>query len=737
MAEERKRTIRTRDGIVISDIPESVPNTDPMLKEMVDNIRATTGPGQYSFENPLPAANVPPPAPPAPTTQAPPLQPGNVTSPRAALAIAEQQAAGAPPISTQPPVPTPTQEGEEPRTDMMGLLGGAARGAAPIAAGALLGAPLGPVGSLIGAGAAGVTTALGDPIIDTINSWFGTKYTRPTDALNDLFTRLGVANPDTAAERVVQATSQGAAAAGSTVALGQALQHTPGLAQTVTKGIGRVLADSPAAQYGGGIGSAAAAQTTQELGGGPLAQTGAALAGGLLGSSIGNVRTAPVNTQVIDDAADVGVDIMTSDVRPPSTFAGKWLQTAGERIPVFGTGALRSNQQAQRVTAVRDIIRQYGADDIAALSDDLVDDLLSARRTQLTRLYGMREEVIESLADVDMPVDVQRTLGTIENEITKLEGLRLPELDPVISRLRDWANAIDNQDLGNIEQIRRQLSESFSAPALTNVRSIGERALTNIYGALRQDMSDYVARHGDDALLTKWTTSNNRLAELTEDLGIPALKRVLNRGETTPETINQLLFSQNRSDVVRLYRDLTDAGRARARTAILARAAERAGGEITDPDRFVREVRRLGNQTGIFFREEDARQLEGLMRVLEVTGRATASNRAPSPTAQSIIPLSAAGLASFFGGGLQGFLGTLAAAGTGGVIARAYESAPVRNILVQIPRVARGSAQEAALFKRLLETLRATSATRPTPEGGGFRLPEPNENTNTEDLIQG
>jgi len=718
-------TIRTRDGINLAGVPKSLLETDEeFLKAYVQQLRDTSGPGEYTFKG-------------MPASESSYLHPSKTYEPKSSppdlvdrMAIRDRAGVAGPPL---PPGYTPPQEtgpqetGPQetgPRTDLAGLMGGVVRGAGPTAmgaaTGAAIGAPFAGVGAVpgaaIGAMAGGLTQIAGDPIVSLVNRVLGTNYTLPTVALSDLFTKLGVAEPDTAAERIVQATAQGVAGAGGSVALGQTMQAGQGLTQTMKGTIGGMLADSPVAQYGGGAGSAAASQGAEELGAGPIAQLGAGLAGGVVGAGLSNINLVRSTKPPIEEAASAGVRVMTSDVRPPNTFVGKWIRNLGERIPIVGTGTLRSAQQAERAAAVRSIIRQYGADDVANLADDIVDDLLTTRRSRLSQFTGAKEEVIEAMTDTDIAVGVQRTLDAIDVQVTQLKSLNTREVQPVISRLEDWAVAIQNQDLANIEVLRRQLGESFSAPSLVGVRSVSERALTNIYGPLRQDMTDYIKEFGTERLLTKWVTANNRLSEMAEEMAVPALKRVLNRGDATPEVVNNLLFSRNRSDVARMYRELTPDGRATARTAIIARAAERAGGEIPDPDIFVREVKRLGDQVGVFFNDGDARQLEGLMRVLEITSRAASASKGPSSIAMGVVPLSAAGIASYFGGGVKGFGLAIGGGAAYGLAARAYESVPVRNILMALPRVAQGSTQEAALLRRLFDTIRAVEATQEAPE---------------------
>lgn len=176
-----------------------------------------------------------------------------------------------------------------PSTTLEGVTGAITRGAGPIAAGALIGAAAGAPfagvgaipGALAGAGAAGLSTMVADPIVGAVNSLFGTQYTMPTQAMEDLLTRAGVAKPQSEAERILQSTVQGAASAGGGVALGRTLQAAAGAGAPVTQAVGQVLASQPALQTVAGAMGGAAGQTAAELGAGTVGQIAASVAGGV------------------------------------------------------------------------------------------------------------------------------------------------------------------------------------------------------------------------------------------------------------------------------------------------------------------------------------------------------------------------------------------------------------------------------------------------------------------------
>lgn len=605
-------------------------------------------------------------------------------------------------------------------TTLQGLTGAVTRGLAPIAAGATLGAAAGlPVagvgaipGAIAGAGAAALAMTVGDPIVSSINSLLGTKYTLPTQAMEDLLTRLGVAEPKTAAERIVQTTTAGAAGSGGMAAAGKAVEMAAGMARPITQAVGAQMAAKPVAQIAGGAVSGLAGQTAKEMGAGPVGQIAASVLGGMAGAKLATTKIQPTAAQLPSDIAAAeraGVTLMTTDVVPPRTFASKWLQTIGERLPGVGTGGLRKEQQTQRIEAVRNVLRDFGADDAARATDDVMADLATKRGADLAKYAGAKTEVIERLGQAGT-VPMNNTVQAIDDQITKLQGLKTQEVAPIIERLTDWKAALQGQNLINVETLRKQIGESFKAPELASIRGIGEKSLSSIYKPLKQDMESFITQVGERRDVTKWKVADKRLADLAGELDMGTLKSVLRRGDATPEVIGNMLFSKKPSEVSQLYASLTPSGRESARAAILSRAAEKATAEVAEgtvvsPDKFANEVKRLGTSIGVFFTGDDLKQVEGLTRVLNITKRASEAAAAPPTGVQAAIPVSAAALSSFFGGGLPGFIATLGTAGGVGVAARIYESAPIRNLLIKIPQTVSGSPEEAALLKRLTATI--------------------------------
>ena len=237
------------------------------------------------------------------------------------------------------------EEQREPSTTATGLAGAATRGMALPAAGATLGAMMGAPfagigaipGAIAGAGAATLAGLVADPVVGSINSLFGTKYTMPTDALEDLLTRVGVAEPRTAAERIVQTTTAGASGGAGGVALGKAVEAAA--AGPVAREVGRLMATTPALQTVTGGTSAGAGQIAKESGAGTGGQIAAQVAGAIVPSIPSAVRT--VTQQAARQIAPAGAGIR-EQVEPTIRESLQSIKaTVGEKISPQDTATLK------------------------------------------------------------------------------------------------------------------------------------------------------------------------------------------------------------------------------------------------------------------------------------------------------------------------------------------------------------------------------------------------------------
>lgn len=571
-------------------------------------------------------------------------------------------------------------------------------------------------------GVTGLAGIVIDPVTRLANIALPGTAQIPTmqQATAQVLDAAGFPQPRDAVERMVNQAIQGVSGAGGMAAAGRVAQTA---AAPVTREVGRMLAAQPVAQMAGGAGAGAAGQAVREAGGTPGGEIAASLLGGVAGGAAAAramapsraPATAPKVQPIVEEAGRRGVPVMTSDVVPPETFIGKAAQRLGERIPIAGTGPLRAEQQQARIDAVRNVLRDFGADDAANLSDDIMKDLATKRSAEIQKYANSKKEVINRLADKGT-VPVPRALAAIDDQIADLTRRRTEGSDEAIQRLQQIKTDVQDRDLFQIEAYRQdELAKIFmddpARPMSIAARDAGEKAMRAIYGPVREDMIDFIKKTGERRDVDKFMVANKRLNETANELKMASLKSVLKSGEQTPEVVNRLLFGQKPSEIRQLYSGLTPAGRANARASILAQAADKAKFELQDgtkmfsPEKFSAEIKRLQPQIGVFFRGDDLKQVEGLSRVLNLTRRAGEAGVA-TPTGQEAVPFVAgSALQSFLGS----FGGTLAAAGGIGLAARVYESAPVRNLMMQLGTAKRGSAEEAAIVKRLLATIETQS----------------------------
>lgn len=405
-------------------------------------------------------------------------------------------------------------------------------------------------------------------------------------------------------------------------------------------------------------------------------------------------RVVPKVAEDVAAAERLGIPVMRSDVKPPTTALGKIAQRVGESIPIAGTASMRAKQFAARGEAVMDFVREYVGDTILPAIDNVTEAMLAKRSADLTRFTGMKTQVVEKLKTKGT-VPVPKATAEIDKQIAALEAQRLGELQPVINKLQDFKRSLADQPLDVLEKNRKAVGSAFADPGLANIRDAGEKALSAVYAPLRDDIAAFVKGAGGADDLAKWQRANSQLSDMAGQLKNGALKRVLTKGEETPEVVRSMLFSQKASDVKRLAESLPENGKAAARTAIVQEAIAKAGGiDGLSVERFKNALEKLNTQVGVFFKGEDLEAAQGLLQALKLTEQAAKAGAAPLTGVQNLPAGIAILVSSMTGGSL---VGTSAALGTIGTIARIYESTGVKLALRRLSKMEGPKAQAAGL----------------------------------------
>jgi hypothetical protein len=225
--------------------------------------------------------------------------------------------------------------------------------------------------------------------------------------------------------------------------------------------------------------------------------------------------------------------------------------------------------------------------------------------------------------------------------------------------------------------------------------------MDGVIKGVTDDLDAFVLGNSDARTLSRYKQADQVYAQEARKLTKSRLKTVLDRGDVKPELVNNLLFSSSPSEVKLLFNNLDSTGRQNARLSLYRRALDNStkNGEIS-PQRFVSELGKLEGNFNTFFRGDAKAELNGLKRLLETTGRAGES-AVVGPTGQALqIPATTAVLAGAAVGN-PAAIGTVLGASTIGLAARVYESAGVRNMLIQLGKAPKRSTLEADLKKSI------------------------------------
>ncbi|HFU8350652.1 TPA: lytic transglycosylase domain-containing protein [Escherichia coli] len=464
----------------------------------------------------------------------------------------------------------------------------------------------------------------------------------------------------------------------------RAAAQAPTLAGRIAHGATRLLAENAVGSLAANSAKDDAEALATDLGVGVLAGGAINAAGRGLGAAYRGVRGAitPEAQQAIRFAEREGVPLHTTDLLQPTSRVGKMAQTTAENIPLAGTSGMRATQQEARSQLVQRFADKFGEYDPAVIIDSLKAKTSGIRRAAGNRL----EQVQNAMAGVNiLPA---RAIQQIDTEISNLQKLGKVADNETISKLQSYRDELVrnagpdgpvNLDLKQLSDLRSQFRMDVKGerPVLPN-RS--DAAIQRVYKAMTDDINGAISQNLGNDTLRKYQQANAVYADEAAKLKNTRLKNVLMKGDLTPEVVNNMLFSKNKSEIKTLYNSVGRVGRAQMRNGIIGKAMEKSGGS---PDQFLRQLNILQNQTGITFKGQDAAYLKGLKNYLQSTQQA-AKAAVTTPTGQQTIPF-------IIGYGTAMNPATTGAAVSYGLLTRAYESEPFRNAMLRMANTPRGS----------------------------------------------
>ncbi|HAF3943685.1 TPA: lytic transglycosylase domain-containing protein [Salmonella enterica subsp. enterica serovar Typhi] len=476
--------------------------------------------------------------------------------------------------------------------------------------------------------------------------------------------------------------------------------QAPSIAGRVAQGASRLLAENAVGSLAANSERDNPEALATDLG------TGVALGGAInkLGRAAGaayrGIRgtIAPEAQQAIQFANAADVPLHTTDVLQPNYRVGRMAQTTAENIPFAGTSTMRANQQEARSQLVDEFASRFGEYD-----PSIVVGSLKAKTSGIKRAAGNRlEQVQNAMAGVN--IQPSKAIQQIDTEIASLQKLGKVADNDTISKLQAYRDELTRNagasgpvamDLQQLSGLRSQFRQDVKGER-TVLPNRSDAAIQRIYNAMTSDIDSAIGQNLGNDTLRRYKQANAIYADEANKLQNTRLKNVIMKGDLTPEVVNNMLFSKNKSEVQNLYRSVGQVGRAQMRNGIIGKAMEKSGGS---PDQFLRQVNLMSNQTGIAFKGRDAAYLKGIKNYLEATKRAGQAG-VTTPTGQQTIPF-ILGIGTVTNPALVGVGGGY------GLLARMYESEPARNAMLRLANTPRGST---AFEKALAEVERAVNS---------------------------
>lgn len=461
------------------------------------------------------------------------------------------------------------------------------------------------------------------------------------------------------------------------VGVERAAATAPSLAGRVAEGATRLLAENALGSLAANSDKNDAGALATDLGtgvavGGAINQLGRA-AGAAYRGIKGSI--APEAQEAIRFANSADVPLHTTDVLQPNSRVGRMAQTTAENIPFAGTSYMRANQQEARSQLVDEFASRFGEYD-----PSIVIGSLKARAAGIKKAAGDRLEQVQG-AMTGVNIQPTRAIQQIDDEISSLQKLGRVADNDTISKLRAYRDELvgGNVDLQQLSNLRSQFRQDVKGERVV-MPNRSDAAIQRVYRAMTGDIDSSIGQNLGNDTLRRYKQANSVYADEASKLQNTRLKNVLMKGDLTPEVVNNMLFSKNKSEIQNLYSSVGNIGRAQMRNGIIGKAMEKSGGS---PDQFLRQVNMMSNQTGIAFKGRDAAYLKGLKNYLESTKRAGQAG-VTTPTGQQAIPYVAvaASLANpkfaILGGGY-------------GALSRLYESEAGRNAMLRLANTPRGT----------------------------------------------
>lgn len=373
--------------------------------------------------------------------------------------------------------------------------------------GAAMGAPFAGIGAIPGAIAGATAASLAEPISNlgtSIYNYFsGANQPNASQVIEQGLTSMGLPQPETATERVVQSASRALtdAATGAAAARGIAGALPQG---TTGQGVAQTLAGAPGAQAVSSALGATAGQGAIEMGVPPAAS----LPLGMLAGAAPFIRP----TTVIPSAggAERARQVrMLQERNVPLTPAAELgspfasvMESVMKYLPTSAPGVAKAEDLQQR-GFTKAIFKQAGID-----SDIATPEVLRDARVKIGKEYDALEAQTQLTGDTQLFDDL---LNIEQNYVVGFPDTIKPIYKARVNEVLKYATGEKTGDGGTYKRLQSALSEEASRAARSTDPSAGyyAEAMKGLQRALESAMERSA---GSSELKDKWRDLNRRYA---------------------------------------------------------------------------------------------------------------------------------------------------------------------------------------------------------------------------------
>lgn len=355
-----------------------------------------------------------------------------------------------------------------------------------------------------------------------------------------------------------------------------------------------------------------------------------------------------------------------------------------ERLPLTGTGSLRVAQREQRVEVLRNLADRYNLNPNTNYGASVLRDINANAGNQLSAARTAIDDGVTALADT--PVILRDFRLRIRDIIESEQSYGEMANQGVIDLLNKVRNAVwqggQRQDFGRKfgvvnDWLERLYAESASASPAARAQ------LDDAAAALRRDLVRTAEESGIEGG-EAWLRGTRQLETLVSGAERRTLQGLIEGGNVDQQVIRRVLRGGKPEELQLLVRNLSDDGIYEGQQMILRNAMRVGGWRRTaaseanvDPAKVLRflEGENIEAQLKAFFPGRARAELGGMMEYLKMTAQAQQIGRGVGMAAAGGVPQLGANAMNLATLGLVGALG------------HAYQSAPIRNLLLRLEHV--------------------------------------------------